>query len=46
VRGASGLVPIGYQPDLLDPLGRTVRITLRKAFLPPPGAFRRSRTQP
>jgi hypothetical protein len=42
VRDAGGFVPIGYQSDLLDPLGRTVRITLRKAFLPPPGSLRRS----
>jgi iron complex outermembrane recepter protein len=42
VRDAFGKVPIGFQPDLLDPLGRTVGITIRKLFLPPPGSFRRS----
>jgi hypothetical protein len=40
-RDASGAIPFGYQPDLLDPLGRTVSITLRKLFLPPPSFFRR-----
>jgi len=37
VRGADGITPINYQPDLLDPLGRTVRLELRKLFfgLPP-----------
>ncbi len=42
VRDAFGAVPLGYQPDLLDPLGRTVGITIRKLFLPPPSSFRRS----
>jgi iron complex outermembrane receptor protein len=32
VRDASGLTPLGYQPDLLDPLGRAVRISVRKLF--------------
>lgn len=32
VRDAAGLVPVGYQPDLLDPLGRSVRLTFRKLF--------------
>lgn len=41
VRDAFGAVPSGYQPDLLDPLGRTVSITIRKLFLPPPSFFRR-----
>ena len=44
VRDAFGEVPIGFQPDLLDPLGRTVGITLRKLFLPPPSFFRRSQS--
>lgn len=37
VREAGGTTPINYQPDLLDPLGRTVRVELRKLFfaLPP-----------
>jgi len=32
VRDENGAVPISYQPDYLDPLGRTVRIGLRKLF--------------
>lgn len=42
VRNALGTVPLGYQPDLLDPLGRTVSITFRKLFLPPRSFFRRT----
>ena len=34
VRDAAGLTPLGYQGDLLDPLGRSVRISLRKVFFP------------
>lgn len=34
VRDALGAVPLNYQPDLLDPAGRTVGISLRKLFLP------------
>ena len=34
VRDASGEVPFSYQRDLLDPLGRTVTISVRKLFLP------------
>ena len=30
VRDASGTTPIAYQPDYLDPVGRTVSISLRK----------------
>jgi TonB-dependent Receptor Plug Domain len=41
VHDASGNVPISYQPDLLDPLGRTIMISFRKLFLPDPGWFRR-----
>ena len=41
VRNAAGDVPLTYQPDLLDPLGRTFGITIRKLFLPPPSFFRR-----
>jgi hypothetical protein len=41
VHDASGLVPINYQPDLLDPLGRTVMFTLRKLFAPSPSTIRR-----
>lgn len=45
VRDEAGLVPLTYQPDLIDPLGRTVRISFRKIFLPrravpPPGSTR------
>jgi hypothetical protein len=40
VHDAFGAVPTNYQPDLLDPLGRTVMITLRKLFLPSPAALR------
>ncbi len=32
VRNANGLTPLSYQPAYLDPLGRTVRISLRKLF--------------
>lgn len=32
VRDASGATPLSYQPDYLDPLGRTVRIGIRKLF--------------
>jgi outer membrane receptor protein involved in Fe transport len=32
VRDAAGAVPIGYQPALLDPLGRSVRLSFRKLF--------------
>lgn len=32
VRDANGLTPISYQPDYLDPLGRTVMISVRKLF--------------
>ncbi len=45
VRDSSGGVPFSYQPDLLDPLGRTVSISIRKLFLPPRGSFRRQQAQ-
>jgi len=32
VRDTTGATPIGYQSDYLDPLGRTVRIGIRKLF--------------
>jgi hypothetical protein len=32
VRDASGVTPLSYQPAYLDPLGRSVRISLRKMF--------------
>jgi hypothetical protein len=42
VRDANGMVPFNFQPDLLDAQGRTVAITIRKLFLPPPSFFRRN----
>lgn len=41
VHDAGGAVPLNYQPDLLDPLGRTIMISFRKLFLPSPATFRR-----
>ena len=32
VRDASGATPLRYQPDLLDPFGRTIKISIRKLF--------------
>lgn len=32
VTDANGVVPLSYQPDLLDPTGRSVRLTVRKLF--------------
>jgi hypothetical protein len=32
VRDASGATPLSYQPAYLDPLGRSVRLSLRKQF--------------
>ncbi|WP_343526044.1 TonB-dependent receptor [Sphingomonas sp.] len=32
VTDASGTVPIGYQPGYLDPLGRSIRLSVRKLF--------------
>ena len=32
VTDATGAVPINYQPDILDPIGRTVRLSIRKLF--------------
>jgi hypothetical protein len=44
VRDETGVVPISFQPDLLDPVGRSVRISVRKAFFGrPPGERRRNR---
>ena len=34
VRDEAGLTPLSYQPDLLEPIGRTVGITFRKLFIP------------
>ena len=36
VHDALGNVPLNFQPDLLDPLGRTIMISFRKLFLPDP----------
>jgi hypothetical protein len=41
VRDAAGNVPLNYQADLLDPIGRTIMISFRKLFLPSPATFRR-----
>jgi hypothetical protein len=41
VHDASGEVPLSYQPDLLDPLGRTIMISFRKLFLPSFPSMRR-----
>ena len=32
VSDATGATPITYQPDYLDPLGRSVRVSIRKLF--------------
>jgi outer membrane receptor protein involved in Fe transport len=40
VHDSAGNVPLNYQPDLLDPLGRTIMISFRKLFLPSPAFFR------
>jgi hypothetical protein len=32
VTDSTGTVPLSYQPDLLDPQGRVVRLTIRKLF--------------
>jgi hypothetical protein len=45
VRDAAGQVPLNYQPDLLDPLGRTIMISFRKLFLPPRSFFQRQRAE-
>ncbi|MEO5773581.1 MAG: TonB-dependent receptor [Sphingomicrobium sp.] len=34
VRDAAGFVPVNYQPDLEDPRGRTIRLSIRKLFIP------------
>ena len=43
VHDAFGKVPFNYQPDLLDPLGRTIMISFRKLFSPSPSFFRQQR---
>ncbi|PZO87306.1 MAG: TonB-dependent receptor [Sphingomonas sanxanigenens] len=32
VRDATGAIPISYQPAYLDPLGRTIKLSIRKLF--------------
>ena len=34
VRDSNGNTPLSYQPDLLEPIGRTFGITFRKLFIP------------
>ena len=34
VRASNGTTPLSYQPDLLEPIGRTIGITFRKLFIP------------
>jgi hypothetical protein len=34
VRNGSSGVPAGYEPSMLDPLGRTIMLSFRKQFLP------------
>ena len=34
VRGGDGDIPFAFQPDRLEPIGRTVGISFRKLFLP------------
>ena len=43
VRDGSGATPLSYQPDLLEPVGRTIGITFRKLFIPR-RFFQRQRT--
>ena len=45
VRDSGGLAPLSYQPDLLQPVGRTFGITFRKLFIPP-RFFQRRQQQP
>ena len=41
VHDAFGDVPLNFQPDLLDPIGRTIMISFRKLFLPNFATMRR-----
>ena len=41
VRDSTGATPLNYQPDLLDPLGRTIMVSFRKLFLPSFATMRR-----
>ncbi|HEU5066938.1 MAG TPA: TonB-dependent receptor [Sphingomicrobium sp.] len=40
VHSSTGQPLLNYQPNLLEPLGRTISITFRKLFLPSPSWFR------
>ena len=42
MRDRFGAVPLGYQADLINPIGRSVGITFRKLFIPT-RFFQRSR---
>ena len=44
VTDATGMTPLRYQPGYLDPLGRTVSISIRKLFSPNFGGGSRSRS--
>ena len=44
VRDQFGSIPLGYQQDLLDPIGRTISISIRKLFIPS-RFFQRPRNQ-
>ena len=44
VTDATGVTPLRYQPGYLDPLGRTISISLRKLFSPNFAASNRSRS--
>ena len=41
VRDGTGAIPQTYQPDYLDPQGRTLRLTFRKLLGTPPPAVNR-----
>ena len=45
VRDAAGAVPFSYQPDFINPLGRTISISIRKLFIPS-RFVQRPRSQP
>lgn len=46
VHDAAGNVPLSYQPDLLDPLGRTIMISFRKLFQPTQAIRRQLQQEP
>ena len=45
VRDETGATPLGYQGALLDPLGRLVRLTVRKQFFSRPTRRENSRNR-